>query len=122
MKKLKRKECAVLPLVLTGRWYAMIESGAKREEYRADTPYWNKRISNWCVKSLDLIGDKGTVGDPVVEFRLGYAKDAPRMAFCATGLRGPDCRNHCHVEWGEPRTPHWAIELGARVQLEGGAE
>ena len=120
MKKLKRKECAVLPLVLTSRWYAMIECGAKREEYRADTPYWNKRISNWCEKSIDL--DPHGDGEAVVEFRLGYAKDAPRMAFRATGLRGPDCRNHCHVEWGEPAAPHWAIELGARVQLEGGAE
>lgn len=34
MKQLKRSECAILPLVLKGKWYDMIASGEKREEYR----------------------------------------------------------------------------------------
>ena len=120
MKKLKRKECAVLPLVLTGRWYAMIESGAKREEYRADTPYWNKRISNWIEAAFSL--DPDVLGETVVEFRLGYAKDAPRMAFEVEEIYSPDAKRYYHPEWGEPDARHWALKLGERVQLEGGAE
>lgn len=33
-----------LDLVLKGKWYDMIESGEKKEEYRAKTPYWVKRL------------------------------------------------------------------------------
>ena len=118
MKTLKRTECAVLPLVLTGRWYAMIESGAKREEYRADTPYWNKRIGNWIERGIDLDGD----GETVVEFRLGYAKNAPRMAYDVEEIYSPDANRYHRPEWGETDARHWVLKLGERVQLEGGAE
>lgn len=111
MRALKRSECAILPLVLKGKWYRMIESGEKREEYRDDTEYWSKRISHWIDQSLHV----GT--ECVVEFRLGYAKSAPRMAFSPRGLRGPDNRSRWHPEWGEPDARHWAIELGERVHL-----
>lgn len=33
-----------LSFVLKGRWYDMIKSGEKPEEYRKITPYWLKRI------------------------------------------------------------------------------
>lgn len=33
-----------LHLVLTGHWYDKIASGEKTSEYRACTPYWNKRL------------------------------------------------------------------------------
>lgn len=34
----------ILHLVLKRKWYDMIASGEKKEEYRATTPYWTKRI------------------------------------------------------------------------------
>lgn len=45
----------VLDLVLKGKWYDMIASGEKREEYREIKPYWIKRIIKcvrWCSKGL----------------------------------------------------------------------
>ena len=57
-----RSDCAVLKLVLKRKWYEMIERGEKREEYRAATDYWLKRLANW---------DLHPAGTPVVEFRLG---------------------------------------------------
>ena len=117
MLTLCRGRCAVLPLVLTGAWYRMIESGSKREEYRADTPYWRPRILRWCTRGM-----RASVGRLVVEFRLGYAADAPRMAYVVEGLRGPNCPSHGHDDWGEPAIPHWAIELGQRVELCDGPE
>jgi hypothetical protein len=71
MQKLKRSECAVLPLVLKGVWYDMIDSGEKSQEYRDATAYWAARLKNWDEDGREC----------VVEFRHGYAKDAPRMAF-----------------------------------------
>ena len=34
----------ILDVVLKGKWYDMIASGEKREEYRALTPYWFVRL------------------------------------------------------------------------------
>ena len=81
MMKLKRSECAVLSLVLKGKWYDMIERGEKREEYRDDKVYWAIRLVNW-----DDDGRKC-----VVEFRRGYGHDAPRMAFTS-----PAYFHFCH--------------------------
>lgn len=106
MRTLMRSECAVLPLVLKGKWYDMIASGEKREEYRDATPYWAVRLKNW--------DDDGR--ECVVEFRRGYAHDAPRMAFMSTwywhwaGMAR-------HKEWGEPDSQHYVIALGPRVKL-----
>ena len=114
-----RSDCAVLPLVLTRKWYELIERGEKREEYRVATDYWNKRLTNW---------DLHPAGTPVVEFRLGYAKDAPRLAFWVFGLNTESgiktyafVDRHTdktrHPEWGEPDVPHFVIKLGGPIKL-----
>lgn len=107
MKILPRSKCAILPLVLKGEWYDMIARGWKREEYRDSTPYWAIRLSNW---------DNTDATAHVVEFRLGYAKDAPRMTFNCPIYYQPAERRH--PEWGEPDTPHYVLSLGSRVFLE----
>lgn len=111
MRRLKRSECAVLPLVVKGKWYEMIERGEKREEYRLLTDYWMKRIFNW---NGYIPKRKGT---PVVEFRLGYARNAKRMAFL--GESPVIVALPRHREWGEPKGVHFVIGLGERVVLEG---
>ena len=106
MQKLKRSECAVLPLVLKGVWYDMIDAGVKSQEYRDATAYWAARLKNWDEDGREC----------VVEFRRGYAKDAPRMAFVSwyhwhsVGAK--------HPGWGEPETMHYVITLDMRVELE----
>lgn len=37
----------VLDLPLKGKWYDMIASGEKREEYREIKPYWEKRLLDY---------------------------------------------------------------------------
>lgn len=113
MRTLKRSKCAVLPLVLKGKWYRMIESGEKCEEYRDATDYWKSRIRNWRSGFFD-----GKYA--VVEFRLGYQRNAPRMAFLCWLLTPLNkCYDPIHPEWGEPKTPHYVIALDERVELEG---
>lgn len=108
MRKLKRSECAILRLVLKRKWYDMIASGEKREEYRDEKSYWNKRISRWFNLGMARVHH-------VVAFSLGYAK--PTMLLRA---RCVVLTNHrtAHPKWGEPDTPHWVITLGERVELE----
>lgn len=118
MIQIKKDKCSVLTLVLDGKWYNMIASGEKEEEYRDLKPYYTTRINNWHNKMWP--------GYAVVEFRHGYARNAKRMAFFAMRIIGddPEERSHCairneslHPEWGEPDFPHYVIKLGERVEL-----
>lgn len=124
MIELKRSACAILSLVLKGKWFDMIASGEKREEYRMATDYWLKRLANW---------DLHPAGTPVVEFRLGYANNAPRMVFWVFGLNtasgmktyalvDSDTDKPRHPDWGEPDEPHFFIRLGGRVKLQDESE
>lgn len=38
-----------LDLVLKGKWYDMIASGEKKEEYRGLSEYWIRRLCSWRV-------------------------------------------------------------------------
>ena len=120
MKKLKRRYCAVLPLVLKGKWYAMIASGEKKEEYRELKPYWENRIANWHAR-MDAMG----AAFAIVRFQMGYQKNAPYFYRTAMHLGHGDFRQHfeirnkaIHPEWGEPSIPHYVLKLGERFELE----
>ena len=111
MRKLKRSECAVLPLVLKRRWFDLVATGQKREEYRDHTHYWATRIGNW----FDRADREGL--PLVVEFRLGYAARAQRTAFLLDRLYIRDAYCSPHPDWGEPCWAHYALGLGERVVL-----
>lgn len=147
MEKLKRSNCVVFPLVLTGKWYRMISSGEKTEEYRDITPRYNARFKNFRIKcrdrDVDIHGhgylrpkqNRGpAIPDAVVAFSLGYTK--PDMFFTvkssfarlwppieATADNGEYwspviVRNSLwHPEWGEPGTEHYVIKLADRIEL-----
>ena len=44
----------VLDLVLKKKWYDMIESGEKTEEYREIKPYWEKRLVDYKAIQKDI--------------------------------------------------------------------
>ena len=114
MKRIKRSECAILPLVLKGKWYDMIASGEKREEYRDYKPFWIKRIVRWSHNSLRI---SKTPKAQVVAFSRGYKK--ADMFFKVFGVsRSFDYPYRpSFLKWGEPETPHFIIHLGERVEL-----
>ncbi len=58
-------ELTVLDLTIKKKWFDMIASGEKKEEYRGIKPYWRTRLHG---KSYD-----------VVRFRNGYKKDSPAV-------------------------------------------
>jgi hypothetical protein len=55
----------ILHLTLKAKWFDMIASGEKKEEYREIRPYWDKRL---CGKEYAYI-----------LFRNGYSKNARSM-------------------------------------------
>lgn len=108
MRKLKRSECAVLTLVLKGKWFDMIARGAKREEYR-DSKVWDKRIIKWLKK----FNHQCEIRHLVVALQRGYRK--PSMWIKVSWIGSDKYVNH--PEWGEPKTHHYIIGLGERVEL-----
>ena len=112
MRKLKRSECAVLHLVMKKKWFDLIASREKKEEYRGDTPYWDVRLIRWADKAKGTDAEEGKTC--VVAFSCGYRK--PTMWFQLTFLTfGTTSKN---PDWGEPQGPHYVIVLGERVELE----
>ena len=122
MVRLKINECSVLNLVLKRKWYDMIASGEKKEEYRESKKHWWTRIGRWMANSIPD-GDRfdvifGENKPMVVAFSLGYRK--ADMFFVVDIVLDPDAKypdRTCHPEWGEPDFPHYVIKLGERVEL-----
>lgn len=89
----------VLHLTLKKKWFDMIASGVKKEEYREIKPYWDRRLN----------GDYD-----VVCFRNGYRKDSPKVLLelrkISTGLGNAD--------WGAPKKTHvYILDLGNIIKI-----
>ena len=74
----------MLTLPTKKKWFDMILSGEKREEYRDGTRYYESRFDKY-------------IGIPVqIRFRNGYRKDSP--SFVRTVI--PHYRRGGHPKWG----------------------
>lgn len=108
---LKRSDCVVITLVLTGRWYKMIDEGGKREEYRRVCDHYRTRLSNF----EDMVATNKDK-TPVVAFSLGYRK--PTMWFVVDSVLARSAEvEPVHPEWGEDRIDRFVLRLGERVAL-----
>lgn len=88
----------VLHLTLEKKWFDMIASGVKKEEYRQIKPYWQKRLNG---KSFDA-----------VKFTNGYGADKPTMTLKVLGIY----QSLGIIEWGAPeRVPVYIISLGESI-------
>ena len=88
----------ILHLPLMAKWYEMIESGEKLEEYRENKPYWQKR----------LLSNKYDA----VKFRYGYTTRT--MTFRIKQIRFGIGKK----EWGAEDNEVFIIELGERIKKE----
>lgn len=84
----------ILYLPLKKKWYEMIESGYKTEEYREIKPYWIKRIG-LC---------------DAVKFSYGYTQRT--MTFECKGIR----IGKGNPVWGAPEEDVFIIKLGKRLK------
>ena len=85
---------SVLHLNLHREWFAAIAARSKRIEYRDQTPYWKKRLEG---RHYD-----------VIQFRNGYATNAPEMLVKFRGLR----------RYGKERNAYFAIQLGRILKIK----
>ena len=123
----------ILHLVLKGKWYDMIESGEKKEEYRAFTPYWCNRLIQpygmgywrdiFSHNSIEKLTRKWSDGFPavfglngirlydVICFHRGYTNTT--ISFKKNGIN----IDKGNTEWGAPKDEKvFIIELGERMK------
>ena len=96
-------EKKVLDLPLKAKWYDMIESGEKTEEYREIKPYWETRF-------IDMEGLPSYTHYDEVKFRYGYTKRT--MTFECLGIE----QGFGKPEWGAPNEEVFIIKLGKRIK------
>lgn len=82
MKELKEKK--VLRLTVCKKWFDMIVSGTKKEEYREIKAYWAKRLTTNCERSYDVANEYycgRIIYRPFthVLFINGYSKNSQRI-------------------------------------------
>lgn len=113
-----------LHLPLKAKWYEMIESGVKTEEYREIKPYWVKRLLKdfpvyWRITlnistiTNDFSAFEGKELHPVythVKFSYGYTKRTMTFEIesITIGKGNP--------EWGAPTEEVFIIKLGKRYE------
>lgn len=88
----------MLTLPIKKKWFNMIKSGEKKEEYRNFNQYYHIRFKN-------LFGFTNKTAE--IKFRNGYGKNSPTMT-CRVGLRiGKGI-----PEWGaEPNKEYYVLEI-----------
>lgn len=66
-----------LHLNLKRKWFDMILSGEKTEEYRDVKPYWNKRL--WHLVPQKILGETYYPICKTITFSNGYSKTRPQF-------------------------------------------
>lgn len=102
----------MLILPIKKKWFDMIASGEKKEEYREIKPYWDKRFRKvFLFARLSEYSDYPTLpygfDEHEVMFRNGYSKNSPSfIAKCTLSIgKGRE-------EWGaEPRKEYYVIHI-----------
>lgn len=119
-----------LNLVLKAKWYDLIESGVKGEEYREIKPYWCKRLKglaaicgyrmpspNLDERICQMTGQTCLSGLNEMKFRYSTVKF--RRGYTNTSMTYEI--EYAHVgfgktEWGAPEDkPVFIIKLGKRI-------
>ena len=98
----------ILDLPLKAKWYNMIESGEKQEEYRRIKSYWCKRL----LKCEDKLIDGITIRTDYthVRFRYGYTKRTMLFELHEIDI------DYGNPEWGAPENEMvFILKLGNRI-------
>lgn len=107
-----KKKSDILHLVLKGKWYDMIASGEKKEEYRKIKPYWEKRLELKNIKWTDCWGPRFKPFRYVC-FHRGYTDRT--MTFEIEGIAS----GYGNPEWGAPTDDMvFIIKWGRRMKKQ----
>jgi hypothetical protein len=119
----------ILHLPLKAKWYEMIESGVKTEEYKSIKPYWVQRLTRYGSDELlngrlyaDFLASSPDVLKYNIEMEMmSYTKyDAVKFSYGYTKRTMTFEIESITVgkgkpEWGAPAEDVFIIKLGKRV-------
>lgn len=112
--ELLKKDVKVLRLTLNKKWFDMILSGEKKEEYREVKDYWMSRIvgvkgcgTNYNFTILQNLKNKCKDFDFVI-FKNGYSSDARSILVECKGIKVDNGKK----KWGAPDYRVFVIKLG----------
>lgn len=104
-----------LHLPLKAKWYDMIESGVKPEEYRAKKPYWMRRICGETKDTLDCTCPHCLYWHYCKQYKrvcFSYGYTKRRMTWEVESIR----IGYGNPEWGAPEGEEvYIIKLGKRI-------
>ena len=84
----------MLTLPIKKKWFDMIKSGEKKEEYREIKPYYNSRLGVRLIIQ-ELINGSNAKFISNIMFRNGYGKDRPTI-LCKCEIS----KGYGKQEWG----------------------
>ena len=98
-------------LTLKKKWFDMILSGEKSEDYREMKPYWEKRFGNYFGRFYDFSKEQHTLvwkkQMKNIVFRNGYGNDKPEFTAEVTISEG-----YGKEEWGaEKDTIYYVLKI-----------
>ena len=97
----------MLVLPIKKKWFDMIKSGEKKEEYREIKPYWTRRFLNnlydlTIYKDATIFSARGTI-----ILKNGYQNNAPKIK-CLIELK----QDYGKEEWGaEPNKLYYVLKI-----------
>ena len=108
-----------LPMTLKKKWFDMIVSGEKKEEYRESKVYWLKRLVEEVVPIGNYMETMVFKKFDTVTFKNGYSKNAPTVE---VELKDIEYRNGFRngvPAWGAvDGEPYFVLILGNIVRTE----
>lgn len=100
MKDNAEIEPLTLRLTIKKKWFEMIKSGVKKEEYREIKKYWIQRLLNDVeYDSKHNTWDGVNKNFTQVEFKNGYQKNAPTILVEFKGLRIGEAKPDWSDNW-----------------------
>lgn len=104
---------SILHLTLKKKWFDMIASGEKIEEYRDVKQYWINRLFEDGLLFNDLREYD------IIRFRNGYAKKCPEIDIEYKGAEHRGKTIKSNEKWGaQPNTEYIVIKLGKILSIK----
>lgn len=96
----------MLTLPIKKKWFDMIKSGEKKEEYREIKPYYDSRFKYYL--------DGWEIGLLNIKFRNGYSSKSPTIKCKVTLEKG-----YGKEEWGaEPNKEYYVLKILSVEEVE----
>jgi len=96
----------MLILPIKKKWFDMIKSGEKKEEYREIKPYYTSRFDNMTGNDIKIDYELDAVTFCVI-FRNGYSRFSPELK-CRCKLR----TDFGKEKWGaEPNKKYYILDI-----------